>query len=123
MDGIVLRDNLRDSLQKNAPKDKTDINELVNDAVARYVRELQHAKIDLELTAYKSMHDELKRTHFGRWIAIHDQQIVDCDDEIANLHQRIRERYGPTAVLMTQVREQPVQEIRMRPPRIDREMA
>ena len=111
MQTVVLSDELREGLVKNAPDCTVDLESLVSAAVQSYIRELQRAKIGRELDAYVAQHERLRQTHFGRWVAFHDGELVDCDDDQQALYKRIRSKFGRTAVLMTEVREKPIQEI------------
>ena len=36
----------------------------------------------------------------GKFIAVHNQQVVDSDEDDSALHQRIRAKYGKAAVLI-----------------------
>lgn len=112
---IVLRPELRDALEKSV-EDEADLSDLVNEAVARYVRERQRAKLDHEILAYDAMRPELKQQYLDRWVAIHHRELVDHDDDVSALYQRVRARYGRTPVLIRQVKEGPSNEIRIRTP-------
>jgi predicted transcriptional regulator len=112
---VTLSDDLRERLERNAPTCGRSIDTLVGEAVKRYVRQLEQEKIDREMSAYTALHADLRHTHFGRWVAIHNGELVDCDDEPSELERRIRSRFGPTAVLITEVRETPEREIWLRP--------
>ena len=116
MNTIILRADLQETLERDAEAASKSVNDLVNEAVARYLRERQREKIARETKAYELMHPELKRDHFGQWVAIHDQQLVDHDDDVSPLYARIRAKYGRTSVLIRQVRDHPVAEIRWRTP-------
>ena len=114
MAAIVLRPDLLDALEKHADLEATSLDDLVNEAVARYVRDLQHDKLEQEIEAYRRLHGELQRQHLGQWVAVHRGQVVDHDGDRAELHRRVRDRYGKTVVLIRRVSEEPEEEIRWR---------
>ncbi len=116
METITLRADLQEALEKDAELESRSVNDIVNEAVERYLREQQRAKLDSEIEAYEAMHPELREKHFGQWVAVHNRQLVDHDPDHAELYRRVRVRYGRTSVLIRQVHEQPVEEIWIRTP-------
>ena len=116
MDSIALRPELRESLERDAALESRTVEELVNEAVARYVRDRQRDKIRRETDAYERLHPELARDHIGEWVAIHEGKLVDHDADVSALYTRIRAQFGRTSVLIRQVRDQPVDAIHVRTP-------
>ena len=123
MDAIVLEPSLRMTLEQDAAHEARSVNDLINEAVAHYLRERQQAKIDREIAAYEAMHAELMREHLDEWVALHNQELVDHDRDRVALYRRIRARYGRTSVLIRQVLAEPVEEIWMRTPSTGRTTA
>lgn len=116
MDAIVLRPDLQQTLEQNATQEAKSVADLVNEAVEFYLREQQRAKLDREILAYEAMHPELNQKHPGQWVAIHNQQLVDSDENGSALYQRIRAKYGRISVLIRQVTEHSVEEVWLRTP-------
>lgn len=104
------------TLEQDAAHDARSVNDLINEAVAHYLRERQQAKIDREIAAYETMHAELMRDHLDEWVAIHNQELVDHDRDRVALYRRIRAIYGRTSVLIRQVLAEPIEEIWVRTP-------
>ncbi len=113
---IVLRPELRERLEKEAQADSKSLDELVNEALEEYVHARQRAKLDKEIAAYEAMHPELKEKYLGQWVAVHERKLVDHDEDLSALYWRIEDRYGSTAVLIRQVKEQPIEEVWIRTP-------
>lgn len=113
---VVLRPDLHQTLTQRAAQEERSVDELVNEAIDYYLQQRQREKLDREIAAYTEMHPELWRTRPGAWVAIHDGQLVDFDDDQAALYRRVREKYGRTAVLIRQVREGAVEELWIRTP-------
>jgi hypothetical protein len=113
-DGIVLRPNLRETLERNAEQESRTLNDLVNEAVSQYVHRLEQEKILREAEAYERMHSDLRARFLGQWVAVHNQQLVDHDSDQQALYRRVREQFGHTAVLMRRVGETPVETIWLR---------
>jgi hypothetical protein len=116
MDTIALRADLRETLEKDAKQETRSVNDLVNEAVERYLHERQLAKLDVEIAAYERMYPELRQKYLGQWVAVHEQKLIDHDDDRAVLYGRVRATYRRTAVLIRQVTEQPDNEIWIRTP-------
>lgn len=114
MTTIDLKPALFEALEQNASLQDRSVDDLVNEAVARYVRDLQREKLATEIRAYERLHDKLKRQHLGRWVAINGGRLVDHDADRAQLYCRVRERYGRTSVLIRQVNDEPNAESRWR---------
>ncbi len=116
MDAIVLEPGLRTWLEQDAQQEGRDVDDLINEAVARYLRERQQAKLDREIAAYQAMHEELLREHAGEWVAIHRRTLIDHDTDRVALYRRIRHRFGRTSVLLREVTADPIEEVWVRTP-------
>lgn len=116
MPTIVLRPDLQEALEYDVKPGQKSLNDIVNEAVEQYLRERQRAKLDKEILAYETMHPELKQNHFGQWVAIHNQHLVDYDPDRLALYQRVRAKYGKTSVLIRQVAASPIEEVWIRTP-------
>jgi hypothetical protein len=74
--------------------------------------------LDAEMEAYIAMHPLLKQKMMGQHVAVFDGELVDHDVDFAALVERIRQDYGDQAVWLTTVREEPIDTIVMRSPRL-----
>lgn len=113
MEAILLQSNLQEALVQNARQQARPVNDLVNEAVERYLRDKQRVKLELEIEAFQNLYVQLVQTHLDKWVAIHEQQLVDFDTIGEQLHQRIRAKYGTTSVLIRQITLQNNDEIRV----------
>lgn len=118
MHAIALRPDLQQVLERDAELQSKTVSDLVNEAVARYLRERDREKLVRENTAYERMHATFLPDLLGQWVAIHDGQVVDQDADASTLHARVRAQCGRTPVLIRQVEEHPAREIRRRTPSI-----
>ncbi len=116
MEAIILRTDLRETLEQDTRQEARGINDMVNEAVEHYLRERQRAKLDVEILAYESMHPELRQKYLGQWVAVHNQKLVDHDSERAALYRRVRAKYGRISVLIRQVTDQASEDIWIRTP-------
>ncbi len=115
-DALVLRADLRETLERDAEQEARSISDIVNEAVERYMRERQRTKLDKEIAAYEALHVELRQKYLGQWVAINNQRLVDHDSDRLALYRRTRAKYGHTSVLLREVTEQPQEEVWLRTP-------
>jgi predicted transcriptional regulator len=114
METIELRPDLQRALQEDAMRESRSINDIVTDAVERYLYEQSKTKILWEIEAYHRMHSELKQKYLHQWVAVHDQKLIDHDEDRTTLHRRVHEKYGDISILIREVMEQPEVELRFR---------
>jgi hypothetical protein len=70
-------------------------------------------KWEREFHAFQRLLPELRKTHLGEFVAIHDERLVDCDrDEIA-LILRVHGKYGYVPVHVELVTDQAQAPIRV----------
>ena len=113
---VTLREDFRGILEKEAEAQQKTVAEIVDQAVRDYLLQRDKEKIAREQAAYERMHPELKRTHFGQWVAVHEGALVDADEDDVALHRRVVDCFGDTTVLITQVEDKPIREIWIRTP-------
>ncbi len=93
--------------------------ELIYATVREYLDRLAEQKIIAESEAFRAMHAELLHQYRDEYVAVHDGEVVDHDEDICALNHRIRARYGRRAVLLQQVTEQPEIELVIRSPKLE----
>ena len=74
-------------------------------ALRRYLWELDRRKIAEESKIYRRQHADLKGRYLGQHIAMHKGQVIDHDPDFQALRQRVRQRFGRAAVMITLVEE------------------
>ncbi len=95
------------------------VEDVMNNLVRQYLREVRHEKLLVEFEHYQAMHAELKAKYLNQHVAIHDGQLVDVDADANVLLRRVRDRFGDTPVLIMQVEDEPIREYVFRSPRLD----
>jgi hypothetical protein len=83
----------------------TSADQILSDALRRYLWELDRRKISEESAIYRHKHAELKAQYLGLFIAMQNGQVVDTDADFQALQHRVRQRFGNTPVMMTRVEE------------------
>jgi hypothetical protein len=117
---IALETDLAEDVERLASQQHIPPDEIVTTALRRYMRHLQEQKIQEEAEAFRAMHAELMEQYGGRVVAIHDEEVVDHDEDFVALHRRIRDRFGNTAVLLRRVGPEPERTLTFRSPHFER---
>jgi len=116
---IRLRPDLFKSLQQSAQATSRSVEEVANEAVEDYLREQERRMLEAEMQAFRAMHAELVQHHLGQWVAVHKGRLIDSDGDLGRLHQRIRQAYPQTAILIQKVETLPERDIAVRSPRLE----
>jgi hypothetical protein len=120
MTAITVQADLMEEVRHLAEQRRVPPEEIFNIALRRYLRDAQEHKIQEEAGSFRAMHPDLVKQFLGEVVAIHEGQVVDHDLDFAALHQRIRQRFGRTAVLLRRVETEPERVLTFRSPRIER---
>lgn len=118
---IQLDSELVTSLEATVRQQGGSVEDVLAELVQQYLRQARREKIRLETEWYQTAHAELKKRYEGQHIAIHEQQVIDHDQDVTALAGRIRQQYGRTPILITQVHDQPVPEFAIRRPQLVRD--
>lgn len=85
--------------------------------------DLPEDSMERERLAFLTLHDQLKKSYLGQYVAVFDQQVVDHDAELKLLYQRIRQKYPDEFVLIRRVEANPEPVYHFRSPRFVRDIA
>jgi len=102
---LVIEPQLYSRIEQAADEHKIDIDQILTQAIRRYLWELDRRKISEESQAYRQRHAELKAEYLGQYIAMHNGQVMDHDTDITALRQRVRQRFGQKPMMITLVEE------------------
>jgi hypothetical protein len=70
-------------------------------------------KIEEEMAYFVAHHAELLEQYRGQFVAIHQHEVIDHDENRVELHKRIRQQWGQEVILITPVNAQPIREFRI----------
>jgi hypothetical protein len=119
MPHTTLQPELMKQLEQIAVERETGPEELVEAAVRAYLRQIERETIKAEADAFHSMHAELVEEYLGQYVAIHNGQVVDHDQDFQSLHNCIRQRFDHRPVLLRRVEAEPERVLTFRSPRLD----
>ncbi len=114
---VMLSDQLVTELIPLARREDKAIEEVVNEAVQRYIWEAREQQIDRELAAYHAQHAQLKQRYLGQYIALRQGKVVGHGADRKALSREMRRLYGNEVILITPVTESPDREWEFRSPR------
>lgn len=72
-----------------------------------------------EMQAYIALHPLLKKTHWGKHVAIYEGRLIDADDDYDRLTRRIDTQYPDQFVWISTVEEEPIKTLFFRSPRLE----
>lgn len=105
MPTVAIEPTLYQRVEQAALESQVSTGEMFTQALRRYLWELDRRKIAEESKAYRRQHADLMERYLGQYIAMHKGQVVDHDPDLQTLRQRVRQQFGRTAVMITQVEE------------------
>ena len=80
---------------------------------------MEDPALQREMQAYIAIHPMLKKTHFGKHVAIFQAKLIDSDDDYEALTRRIDARYPDQFVWISTVEDEPIQTLVFRSPRLE----
>lgn len=84
-----------------------DFESLVDEALRTYVFYLGQQKIAKERRFYEKNHSQISKKHLGKFVAIHNESVIDSDEDGHKLSKRVREQNGRLPIAIIEVRETP----------------
>ena len=72
-----------------------------------------------EMQAYIALHPQLKKTHYGKHVAIYEGRLIDSDDDYDALTRRIDANYPDRFVWISTVEDEPIKTLVFRSPRLE----
>ena len=105
MPTVAIEPALYQRVEQAAIESQLSTGEMFTQALRRYLWELDRRKIAEESKAYRRQHAELKGRYLGQYLAMHKGQVIDHDADFQTLRQRVRQRFGRAAVMITLVEE------------------
>jgi hypothetical protein len=116
---LSLPEETLSRLQQVADQLGENVTTLAEKAIHRYIREEADRKIEQEEVHYKAQHARLLQSHAGQYIAMHEGQVIDTDNNQWELYLRIRKIYPTTGILIKKVTPQVETVFHMRSPRLE----
>lgn len=107
MSTVTLEPALYDRIARVAQAHQRSIPDTLTEALQKYLWDLDRQKISAESATYRRRYPELRERYLGRYIAMHDGEVVDDAADFDTLYRRVTARYPDTPVMLTQVESEP----------------
>jgi hypothetical protein len=115
MHTVELDPKLVARLERFGPASEQDLEDylqrVVNEVMRNYLRQLETQKLNEEQKAFELQHPELVKEFLGKYVAFHQGQLIDVDDDQYTLYVRVHQHYPETAIgifPVTETGEMPV---------------
>ncbi|MCP4423003.1 MAG: hypothetical protein GY803_00780 [Chloroflexi bacterium] len=107
------------NLQQTADNLGISSTNLAEKAIRQYLRREAAKKVRQEEIFYREQHERLLETHRGKYIALHNGQVIDQGDEELTLYLRIREKHPSLGILIKKVVPEVDEVWQLRSPRME----
>ncbi len=121
---ITLPERVYQTVHDLAQKTQQNVVQVLTDTIVAHF-DTPHFPVDpnrdlmaREETAYQAMHPELLAHYAYQFVAIFQGKLVDHDQDVVALSQRINENFPDETVLITDVLPEVAPEIMVRSPRL-----
>jgi hypothetical protein len=107
MSAVTIEPEVLEDLERAATELQSTVEAVLSEAVQRYLWDLRRHAVSRESQAYRRQHTQLRQQYDGLYIAMRDGQVVDSGPHFEELRERVRRKWGDTAVMITRVTEEP----------------
>jgi len=97
---LTVSDELAKEIESEAQARGLEVEELLKQAIRRERTLAERKKIEREQTWWLAQPLTERAKYSGKYIAVHNQELVDSDVDSDALYRRVRAKFGRTPVLM-----------------------
>ncbi len=113
MAGIALAEpTLVKQIEQWGQETNRSAEKIVENAVQVYLDNLEREAIRAETQTFWTIHDELVETYLGHHVALYKGKVVDHDEDVVRLQERVRTKFGFLPVLIAPVSQGPRHDLR-----------
>jgi hypothetical protein len=121
MTTIQLVPNLAEQIENLVGIDEASAQAFIENAVRTYIARLHRDKFRKENEAFMTQHEARQAAYPGRYVAMHQDKVIDHDADLRTLHLWVYQRVGHTPILLKKVTDVTVsRELIFRSPRLQR---
>jgi len=121
MNTVTLQPDLAEQLAIVADENQVAPADIVNDAIRRYLHLYRRDKIRAETVAFEKNFSRWQSQYPEEYVAVHNGQIIDHDNDLRTLHLRVFKTLGRVPVLLKKIDQKPQREMVFRSPRFERQ--
>ena len=118
---LSIPEQTMSSLHQVADRLGESAESLADRAIHQFLRQIAERKIAQEEDFFQTQHAQLLQTYSGQFVAMHDGQVIDSDQDELTLYLRIRQQYPLIGILIKKVTLEPDEIWTFRSPRMEYE--
>ena len=118
---LTLDKDLVERLRYAAEWKGVPFQEAAEQALTQYLGRFGREKIEVEQKAFEAMRAKLLLKYRGKYVAVHNGEVVAHASDLNALHKKVFARFGFTPVLHKRVTDEPERDIVIRSPRLEAE--
>jgi 4-alpha-glucanotransferase len=117
---INLKQDLAEQISSLSGKSQAKAEAFVDKALRVYLAQFRREKSRAEAEAFNQQQQQLLAKYSGQYVAVHNGQVIDHDQDLRTLHLRVFDRLNYTPVLLKKITGEPERELVFRSPRFER---
>jgi hypothetical protein len=117
---ITLSADLVERLRQAAEWKGIALEDAAQEAVLSYVGQYGFEKVTQEQVAFEKMKPELLKQYRGRYVAVHNGEVVESAADLRSLRSKVFAHFGFTPMLHKLVTDEPDRVIVARSPKVER---
>ena len=118
MSDLILHEPLATEVRQAAQAEGLTVERVIEAAVRHYRTIARQRKIRAEAEWWMEAPAQLRAQYAGKYVAVHERQVVDHDPDENVLFDRVQQRFAGVAVLITPAEGRPV--VWVRRPKVER---
>jgi hypothetical protein len=104
---VTIPDNIYEEVESVAKKQNRSVEEVLSNAIMkafeRFPLHENHSQMAREKEAYKQLHPKLWEQYPNQYVAVTGGEVVDHDEDMMRIYERIEAKYPDTVVLLEKV--------------------
>ena len=100
MAALQISNELAQTIQGEASSRGLTVEKYLQSAVLRERTQTDRRRIEAEQEWWLNLPLSERAKYEGRFVAIHNRQIIDCDEDENALYKRVRAKYGNMPILI-----------------------
>jgi hypothetical protein len=116
---IQLDASIAAQLREAAEWKGVTLEEAMGEAALSYIGRYGRTKVEKEQAIFEQQKSELLKKYRGRYIAMHNGEVVETATSLRVLRNKVFAHFGHTPMLHTLVTDEPDREIAVRSPRVE----
>lgn len=97
---LEISSNLTETIRDEASARDLTVEEYLRSVVARERTLADRRKVEQEQEWWMNLSLSERARYEGKFVAVHNRRVIDCDADEDVLYRRVRSKYGSSAILI-----------------------